>query len=290
MHKRKKSYIILGILVAIIIVTKFSSSEMLDRSSKIGVVEIVLPIVDSKSTIDDINYLVKDEGVEALIVRINTPGGGVAASQEIFEKVKSVRNQYKIPVIASIGGVAASGGYYIAIGADTIIANSGSITGSIGVIMSYPVAKELIDKIGLGYETIRSGSLKDAGSTFRKPTKEDAEYFQAVVDNMYEQFTRAVAEERNLDINYVVSLATGEVFTGEMAVKNKLIDSIGTFEDAIKIAKVMADIQDVSKLIYPKEPETGILKYILGDSKITSPFSNFLLYPIPQFRLYYTGK
>ncbi len=290
MHKRNKSYIILGILVVIILATKISSFGFLNTSSSIGVIEISMPIMESKTIIEDINYLVKEKEVNALIVRLNTPGGGVAASQEIFEKVKSVRNQFKIPVVASIGGVAASGGYYIAIGADSIIANSGSITGSIGVVMSYPVAKDLIDKIGLQYETIKSGALKDAGSTFRETTKEDTEYFQAVVDNMYDQFIQTVAVERNLDIDYVKRLATGEIFTGEMAVQNKLIDGIGTFEDAIEMIKKMANIYDVPKLIYPEEPDSGLLKYFLGDSELSTSFSNFLLYPIPQFRLYYAGK
>ena len=158
---RKYSYWIVGILVLILIVSVVPWEDAFTSGPKVGIVEINKPITVSKNIVADLNYFNEKSNIIAIVVRLDTPGGGVAASQEIYEKVKKIADTSTKPIIASMGGVAASGGYYIALGADTIMANPGTATGSIGVIMSYPIIGELMDKIGVQYETIKSGKLKD---------------------------------------------------------------------------------------------------------------------------------
>ena len=191
---RKYSYWIIGVLAFIIIVSVIPWEDSFLSGPKVGIVEINMPITVSKNIVEDLNYFNEKSSIIAIVVRLDTPGGGVAASQEIYEKIKIIADKSKKPIIASMGGVAASGGYYIALGADTIIANPGTATGSIGVIMSYPVIGELMDKIGVQYETIKSGKLKDSGSLFRNLTEEERVYFQELIDDLHSQFEMVVSQ------------------------------------------------------------------------------------------------
>ena len=194
---RKYSYWIIGSLVFIIILSLIPWTDVLPSGPRVGVVEIDIPIMASKKTVKELNYFNEKSNIIAIVIRLNTPGGGVAASQEIYEKVRIISEKSNKPIIASMGGVAASGGYYIALGADTIIANPGTVTGSIGVIMSYPIISELMDKLGVQYETIKSGILKDSGSLFRDLTDQEREYFQDLIDDLHKQFVTAVSIEFN---------------------------------------------------------------------------------------------
>ena len=197
MIKNNKSKIILISIILVIVYSIFFNSNS-SNVFNIGIVDIEGTILESEKIVKTLDEFDKREDIKAIIVRLNTPGGSVAPSQEIYQKVKKIALDNHKPIIASIGSVAASGGYYIAIGADQIVANPGSITGSIGVIISYPVAKDLIEKIGLKFKTIKSGSLKDAGSPYRYPNEEDNIYFKSIVDDLHNQFVEEVSRQRNI--------------------------------------------------------------------------------------------
>ena len=177
-----------------------------------------------------------DNSVQAIVIHINSPGGGVAASQEIYEKVLKVKRETDKPIIASMESVCASGGYYVAAACDQIVADPGTVTGSIGVIFQYPIVEEMFNKVGIQYQTIKSGGRKDIGSPFRKPTAADSTVFQAVVDDTYHQFVDVIVANRNLPRDEVLRIADGSIYSGRQAQQLGLVDSLGTFEDAVDLA------------------------------------------------------
>lgn len=215
---------------------------------KIAVVEINDVIVSSEKTVEQIKKFREDKSVKAILLRINTPGGGVAASQEIYEEVKKTRDSGKI-IVVSMGAIAASGGYYIAVGSSLIVSNPGTLTGSIGVIAQFISIKDLAEKLGINQTTIKSGNLKDAGNPFRQMNDTDKAYFQDVVDNSFMQFLDVVAKERKMDKETLLKYANGRVFTGLQAKEYGLVDSLGTFEDAIRITSRMAGIEGEPRII-----------------------------------------
>jgi len=249
---------------------------------RVGVVEIEGLIIDSERVVRQLDRFSRRKDIEAILVRINSPGGTVAASQEIYAKLRKVRDEGAKPVVASLGTVAASGGYYVAMAADTIVASPGTATGSIGVILDYPVAADLMDKIGLQMEVIKSGTLKDAGSPFRPPTESDRRSFQRVVDDLHAQFTEVVAAERNLSLERVVEMATGEVFTGRQALELGLVDVLGGFEDALTLAGALTGSPKRPVIVRPAERRRiSLWDYILGDRSRQNRFPQLL----PQYRM-----
>ena len=284
---RKYSYWIVGALALIIIVSVIPWEDTFPSGPKVGIVEINMPITVSKYIVEDLNYFNEKSNIVAIVIRLDTPGGGVAASQEIYEKVKIIADKSKKPIIASMGGVAASGGYYIALGADTIIANPGTATGSIGVIMSYPVISELMDKIGVQYETIKSGKLKDSGSLFRNLTEDERVYFQGLIDDLHSQFEMVVSQERQIPIKEIAKYATGRVYSGKQAVNAGLIDILGTFEDAVHLAAKKAGYFDTPEIVYPPEEKKGLMDILFGDIFQGSTIENLVMYPRPEFKLPY---
>ena len=284
---RKYSYWIVGALALIIIVSVIPWEDTFPSGPKVGIVEINMPITVSKYIVEDLNYFNEKSNIVAIVIRLDTPGGGVAASQEIYEKVKLIADKSKKPIIASMGGVAASGGYYIALGADTIIANPGTATGSIGVIMSYPVIGELMDKIGVRYETIKSGTLKDSGSLFRNLTEEERVYFQELIDDLHSQFEMVVSQERQIPIKEIAKYATGRVYSGKQAVNAGLIDILGTFEDAVHLAAQKAGYLDTPEIVYPPEEKKGLIDILFGDIFQSSTIENLVMFPRPEFKLPY---
>ena len=258
--------------------------------AQIGVITIDEAIMESEEIVEDLNDFAERDDIDAILIRLNTPGGGVAASQEIYEKVKEISEANTKPIIASMGSLAASGGYYIAAGADTIIANKGTATGSIGVIMSYPIATDLLDKIGLTFQSVKSGALKDAGNFARKPSKADLTYFQDLVDNLHTQFVRTVAYERRMPYDKAATLATGQVYSGEQALKLGLVDIIGTYDNAINLASQLAGFDKKGKIVHPHVEDGGLLDILLNSKKIKVPFSNLDIFPLPEYSLYYGGR
>lgn len=242
-----------GFLALLIIVSLVFAvfQKNIPIGEKVALVRIEGPIIDSKNTIDEIKDYVNDPSIKAVVLRVDSPGGGVAPSQEIYEEVKKAAAKKK--VIASMGSVAASGGYYISAPADRIIANPGTLTGSIGVIMEIPNIEGLMNKIGVKTEVIKSGRHKDIASAFRKMGSEERLILQGVLDDVHEQFIKAVAEGRKMPLPAVKELADGRIFTGKQALDAGLVDDLGNLEDAIAVAAKLAGIKGEPNVVSKKE-------------------------------------
>lgn len=217
----------------------------------IGVVEIKGAIQSSDKTLEHLRKFSSDADIKALIVRIDSPGGAVGPSQEIYSELRALSED--MPVICSMGNVAASGGYYIAAGCQTIFANPGTLTGSIGVISQLPYIGEIAHKLDFQMRTFKSGANKDIGNSFREMTPEEAALMQGMLDQVHEQFIADVAEGRGLAIDEVRPWADGRVLTGQEAQQHKLVDELGGFNDAIRLAAELGGIQGEPKLRYPAE-------------------------------------
>ena len=228
---------------------------------KVGVVDITGTIIDGQRTIKEINQFRKNEAVKALVIRINSPGGGVGPSQEIYREIRKTIPEKK--VIASMGAVAASGGYYVASAADGIMANAGTITGSIGVIMGYTNFEELMHKIGLSAVVIKSGEYKDMGSPARSMTAEEKNLLQGVTQDIHRQFIADVAQGRQLAQDEVAAIADGRIFTGEQAKTLGLVDRLGNFQDAVQWAADLAGIEGEPETIYPEREKLPLLRFLM---------------------------
>ncbi len=215
---------------------------------KVAIVEVHGVIRNSSDVIRQLRKYGKDGSIPAVVLHIDSPGGGAAASQEIHEEINKLREAGK-KVVASMGSVAASGGYYLACAADTIVANPATLTGSIGVIFQFPVAEELLRKVGVKYEVVKRGEIKDMGSLDRSMTQRERESLQSVVDDTYEQFIGAIIQGRNLQREEVLKIADGSIFTGSQAKELGLVDELGNLHDAIKIAGEMVGIEEYPKTI-----------------------------------------
>jgi protease IV len=264
-----------GSLLILYFIFMPSSEESIDYVSgvgeKIAVVELKGVILESESTIKKLKRFQKDRSIKAILFRVDSPGGGVVASHEIYNEVRLIRDNGK-PVVVSMGSVAASGGYYVSCGANLIVANPGTLTGSIGVISQFLRLDPMLQKIGVEMNTVKSGKFKDAGNPFREMTSEDKKYFQDLMDDVHRQFIDIVEKERKLDHEKLVSYADGRVFTGEQAKSMGLVDSIGTFEDAVRITARIAGIRGEPALVKEQKRKT-FLERMLGDVKITELFS-----------------
>jgi protease-4 len=235
----------------------------LSLGEKIGVVPITGIITDSLEVLEQLQEFKKNTKIKAIVIRIDSPGGGVGPSQEIYEEIKKVRKEKK--VVASIGSLGASGGYYIACACDTIVANSGAITGSIGVIVEYANFAELLGKIGLKGVVLKSGKYKDSMSPIREMTEEEKSIIQAVVDDIHRQFLSAVVTSRHLNKDQEESIADARIFTGSQAKNLGLVDELGNFSDAVNIAAKMGGIKGEPELIYPKKKKS-FFDYFVGES------------------------
>ena len=252
------------------------------NTDEIGIINIDYPIVSSDDFSMELDYLINRKNIKDIIIRLNTPGGGVAASQEIFSRIIREREENDINFISSISSVAASGGYYIAIATDKIFANPGSITGSIGVIMEYPIIEELMEKIGIDFNTIKSSEYKDSGSPFREMSEDETIYFQDLIDDLYEQFVEEVSNQRNIPITEVKDIANGKIYSGKQALEIGLIDTLGTLNDAIKYLKDMNGFNEDIKLVKMPIEEKSIFDFIFNILSYKLEPSNEI-YTIPQY-------
>ena len=234
------------------------------KSEKIGIVNIRGVISGSQDAIEQIEEFGKDKSVKAVVLRIDSPGGGVASSQEIYAAVKRIR-KHKI-VVASLGSVAASGGYMIACAADKIVANPGTVTGSISAIMYFANAEDLLKKIGLKFSVIKSGKFKDIGSPARGMSDEEKQILQALVDDIYFQFVDTVSEDRKIPREVVKNIADGRVFTGRQALQHKLIDFLGDRSFAERLATKMAGMKEIPEVVYPPKKDITFLDFILQNT------------------------
>jgi protease IV len=265
-------------LVILLITVLLTGEEgIADSGTKIGVIAIegVISSDLAEKTVRQLTKYADDPSIKAIILRIDSPGGGVASSQEIYEAVKRVRSSGKL-VVASLGSVAASGGYYVACVADRIFANAGTVTGSIGVLVQLANAEELLRKIGVESTIITSGPFKDSGNPTRTLRPEERQVFQALVDDVYQQFIEAVAQSRSLPIDGVRHAADGRIYTGRQARDLHLVDELGTFHDAITYAASTIGIVGKPKLVQEGKERLWWLKFVLEslpDSFTWRPFS-----------------
>ncbi len=238
---------------------------------RVGLVVLEGPIGESRALVQEIEANRDDATVKAVVLRVDSPGGEVAPSQEIHDAV--LRLAQVKPVVASFGSVAASGGYYAAVGADSIFADPGTLTGSIGVIFSFPTAGELLDKVGVKYQVFKSGALKDMGSFAREPTEAEEEVFDDLIADVYDQFVTAVAAGRNLDRDRVLALADGRVFTGRQAAELGLIDGLGDLHAAVNTAAAMAGLPPEPQVVRkarPRLPILDVIDHFLGEQNRAS--------------------
>lgn len=279
-------WISLGLIVVIVLSYRLGSMSGsragLSRGDKVGLVIVRGGIFSSAEIVRKLDDYLERDDVKSILLRVDSPGGGIAPSQEIHEKVVSAALQK--PVVASFGSVAASGGYYISLGADKIVANKGSITGSIGVIVAYPVMADLLDKIGISMETVKSGKYKDVGSSTRLPTEADREQIQALIDDLHQQFITAVAEHRELPRMEVSGLADGRVFTGAQSLDLKLIDTLGTFEDAIALAGKLGGIEGKPKILKERKKFPSFWETLFKQTDMTGE-SWFSARPMYRWRM-----
>jgi protease-4 len=238
---------------------------------KVALVRVEGPIIEAKTIVEEIKGYVKDSSVRAIVLRVDSPGGGVVPSQEIYNEVKKARAVKK--VVVSMGSVAASGGYYISAPADRIVANPGTITGSIGVIMVVPNLKGLLEKVGIKTEVVKSGKNKDLASVFRGIGDEERQIIQGVMDDVHEQFIAAVAEGRKMEIDKTRKISDGRIFSGRQAIGVGLVDEIGDLDDAVKVAGKLAGI-DGEPVVVSKS-EKGVISKLL-DGKMPEELSRVL--------------
>ena len=231
---------------------------------KVGIVEVTGNITSSKEIIYSLKRFRENSSIKAIVIRIDSPGGAVGPSQEIFREIRKTVKTKK--VIASMGAVAASGGYYVAAGADGIIANPGTITGSIGVIMGFVNFQDLLHKIGMVPVVVKSGQYKDIGSPVREMTKDEGCLLQNLSNQIHKQFIMDIANGRGMDLSKVEGIADGRIFTGEEAKNLGLIDRLGNLEDAIEWAGRMGGIKGKISSVYAPKKKFSILKFIAESS------------------------
>ena len=231
-------------------------------SKRVAVVKIEGLISRSEPIIKEIIKYRDDDKIKAVVLRINSPGGPISPTQEIYREV--LRLKAKKPVVTSFGTLGASGGYYVACASDRILANAGTITGSISVIMQFANVRKLLDRVGVESTVIKRGRMKDMGSPLRDLTEEERKTLQEVVDSVYNQFIDVVAKARNIKKEALIELAQGQVYSGEQALRLGLIDGIGDLYDAIEEAAKLAHIEGKPKIIWPAEKRKTVLDLLVG--------------------------
>lgn len=287
--------LVLGIfVVGIFVVLSLLSTTILDeeyekvsgKGDKIAIIELKGVILESEKIVKQFKKYRNDKSIKAILFRVDSPGGGVVASHEIYDEVRKTRDGGK-PVVVSMGSVAASGGYYVACGANKIVANPGTLTGSIGVISQFLRLDPMLAKLGIEMNTIKSGKFKDVGTPFRDMTDEDKKYLQSLMDGVHHQFINIVSKERRIEAKELMKFVDGRVFIGVEALNYKLIDTLGTFEDAIKIAAEMANIKGEPALVREIKRKPFIER-LLGSTELESIIGikdKIFNHPILQYKL-----
>ena len=279
--------VVLGVIALLLgailtLVSGSPASSLLSLKEKIGVVNIEGAITDSEPVVSQLVEFRKNKGIRAIVLRIDSPGGAVAPSQEIYWEVKKAAASKT--VIASMGKVAASGGYYVACAANKIVANPGTLTGSIGVLMEFLQVEDLLKKIGVGMEVVKTGEFKDIGSPYRKPSEKDRELISSLISDIQRQFVEAVAQGRNLPVEKVREIADGRILSGAQSREQGLVDELGNFQDALDLAKKMTGVEGEVTLVYPKKKGSRLWDFVLQDA--SEAFYSFLK-KIPGVRIEY---
>jgi protease-4 len=269
----KKHPLLFSLLVIVIIVVCMSAAILgivyiasdkeggFNFGDRIALMDIRGLLADGNRLTSLLDTYSKQGNIKAVILRIDSPGGGVAPAQEIYREIQRVRK--KKPVVAYMGNVAASGGYYVASAADKIVASPGTLTGSIGVIMRFSNWEELLKKLGVDMVVIKAGQFKDIGSPNRKMTKEEQDLLDQVVLDVHEQFIKDVAAARKLPIERVRAIADGRIMTGRQAKELGLVDELGNFKDAVEMAKKLANIKGEVNLTKAREKKSSLWEFLL---------------------------
>lgn len=246
---RTLGLVIVGFFVLVLGITLLVEAISVGNENGIALIRIEGVILDSQEVIQQIEHFADDSAIQAIVVRIDSPGGAVVPSQEIYAALKRVRDDGEKTVVTSMGNMAASGGYYIASASNMILANPGTITGSIGVIMELTNVEKLLDKVGIESLVVKSGLHKDLASPFRPLSEDSRAILQHVMDDVHDQFIHAVAEGRDMEVEQVHALADGRIFTGRQALAVDLVDRLGTLQDAIQLAADLAGITEEPTVI-----------------------------------------
>jgi len=266
--------VVFGILFLVVARGKKGGAAHFMGGKYVAVVPVEGIITGSREVVEQLDDFRKDEDVRAVVVRIDSPGGAVGPSQEIYQAVRRVDSEK--PVVSSMGAVAASGGYYVAIGGRKIVANPGTLTGSIGVIIEFTNVEGVLEWAKIRQEVIKSGKFKDIGSPFRQLTDEERNLIQGLIDDVYGQFVQTVTERRKLDKNKVEKLANGMIYSGQQARESGLVDELGDLHKAVEMAGKLGKISGEPEVIYPPKP--GKLRDLFGDASAfinkLSGFSN----------------
>ena len=232
----------------------------LHTANRIGLVVIEGPIGDVRPELEELDELRSDATIKAVVLRVDSPGGDVGGSQELHDAV--ARLAAEKPVVVSVGSVAASGAYYAAMAADSIVCTPGAVVGSIGVILTYPTAETLLEKVGVEWRVYKSGPLKDMGSFSRNPTEEEDAVFLGIIADVYDQFVSAVVTDRGLSRDEVLPLADGRIFTGRQAVDLGLVDRLGNYQDAVAMAAAMGGMEPEAPVVRRARPRIPLLDFI----------------------------
>ncbi|MGQ0813952.1 MAG: signal peptide peptidase SppA [Gemmatimonadota bacterium] len=270
--------VLAGLVLAVI--TSVGGGRTLTFGNRIAIIEVEGIIGDDREVLENIRDFRDDASVKGFVVAINSPGGEVGPSQSIYREIKRLRDEDDRPVIAAINSVGASGGYYIALGADSIYANPGAITGSIGVIMEMPNVGGLLEKVGVEMQVVKSAEHKDIGSPFRRMSPSDSAVLGAMVMDVYTQFVEVVSAERKKSRAELGALVDGRVLSGRQAMQSGLIDRVGNFNDAVAAAGRMAGLGATPKLLYPPKDEVTLWDALMGRAEAS--IANRLARPLDQ--------
>lgn len=241
-----------------------STTLQMVGADRVALVKLEGLLITAEPVVEELNDYAEDSSVKAIVLRIDSPGGGVVVSQEIYNAVKNARKEGK-KVVASMGTIAASGGYYVAAAADRIVANPGTLTGSIGVKMEFANIEKLLEKIGVRGMVVKAGEYKDVGSPFREMSPQEKKILQDVIDDVHSQFIKAVAEGRNMQEADVRAIADGRIFTGRQALDLKLVDQLGDLADSIKVAGELVGIHGKPRVI-EKRKKIPFFDYLKEES------------------------
>lgn len=266
--------LVFGALLFVLLIYSMKPGENSDFSfgqDEVAIVDLKGEILDSAPVVEELEKYGKDSDVKAIVLRIDSPGGSAAASQEIYEAINRVRAKRKKIVVASIASVGASGAYYAACATDKIVANASALTGSIGVILQYYSYGDLLKWAKMKDIVVKSGQFKDTGDPARDLTDPERAYLQHLIDDTYQQFVEAVARGRKLSVDTVKSLADGRVFSGQEAKANKLIDETGDLQDAIDAAAQLAKIKGEPRIIRPTKQKQSLFDLMFGDASSLIP-------------------
>ncbi|HUF50319.1 MAG TPA: signal peptide peptidase SppA [Longimicrobiales bacterium] len=256
---------------------------------RIAVLDVVGVIEDDEEFLEELREFRADRTIRGYVININSPGGAVAPSQSIYQELRRVREEDSVPIVASIGSIGASGGYYIALAADSIVALPGSITGSIGVIMELADVSELLDRVGVRMQTIKSADHKDVGSPFRPLGAGDRAILDSMVLDVYGQFVDEVVSARKLDREQVLQVADGRILSGRQALSQRLVDRLGNREDAVRMAGRMAGLGDDPRVVRPPEPRPTLFDVFFGRAagsalaRLTAPLQPAAVAPRVRF-------